>query len=85
MTPLDDPDGGAPLGLKFDFCGLRFVLLVSEKGLNRVLPGGILRPGLISIRCPGHRTVRLGVRYRTSPAGLALMIEGEPPVKRAAE
>jgi hypothetical protein len=68
LTPIDDPAGGDPLGLRFGLCGIEFVFMVGHRGHSRVLPNG-RRFSLLSIEPLGHHNAHLGVRYSRSPLG----------------
>lgn len=75
-TPIDNPNGADPLGLRFYFSGLEFVLVCSQfVGRSRYLPDARLRPSLLSIETPGYSKVRLGI-HRYSPPGMHLRLRG---------
>jgi hypothetical protein len=74
-TPIDNPNGADPLGLRFHFSGLEFVFLCRQfVGRSSYLPNGRLRPSLLSIESPGYTRVRIGIRYRYSPPGMHLRL-----------
>lgn len=78
-TPIDDPEGGSPWGLRFHFCGLEFLFLLNTSQRSRYAPNGRLRPSLLSIESPGRYAVRIGIRYRYSPPGVHLQIRPRSP------
>jgi hypothetical protein len=78
-TPIDDPNGGSPMGLRFHFCGLEFIFLLDSSRRSRYAPNGRLRPSLLSIESPGYCSVRIGIRYCYAPPGVHLQIRPAPP------
>jgi hypothetical protein len=88
-TPIDNPSGKDPLGLRLHFGGLEFVFLVGNQGRTRFAYDGRLRPGLLSFRTPGYCSLHLGMAYKYAPLGLHLRIEGvrdaHPPSSPGAE
>jgi hypothetical protein len=82
-TPIDDPNGGAPQGLRFHFCGLEFIFLLNQSRRSWYAPNGRFRPGLLSIESPGYCSVRIGMRYRYSPPGVHLRIRPAQPLRQS--
>lgn len=78
-TPIDDPEGGSPWGLRLHFCGIEFLFLLNTARRSRYAPNGRLRPGLLSIESPGYCTVQIGIRYRYSPLGTHLRLRPRDP------
>lgn len=81
-TPIDEPHGGNPTGLRLSFCGIEFVLLMSH-AQSRWVPNGRFRPGLLSFRSVGYCGVQLGFIYKYSPLGLHLTVHGTPVPRNA--
>jgi hypothetical protein len=77
-SPIDNPSGPDPLGLRFQFCGLELVLLLSRSVRSRYLPRGRLRPALLKVDSPGYPSVRIGMHYRYSPLGMSLRMMPVP-------
>ena len=78
-TPIDNPNGTDPLGLRFGFSGLELVFLCTTSVRSKYAPNGRLRPGLLTIESPHYCTVRIGIRYRYSPSGVHLRMSGVNP------
>jgi hypothetical protein len=78
-TPIDNPDGPDPLGLRLHFSGVEFVLMTGNTGRSRWAYNSRYRPGLLSINSAGYCSVRIGIHYEYSPLGLHLRMEGLPP------
>jgi hypothetical protein len=74
-TPMDDPDGGPPLGLRVHFSGLEFVFMVGDKGRSLYANSGRFRPGMLTFRSKGYCSVRIGIFYDYAPLGLHIRIE----------
>ncbi len=81
-TPIDDPRGGDPAGLRLHFCGMEFVFLMSHEH-RRWVRNGRLRPGLLSFQTPGYCGVHIGISYRYSPLGIYLQGQGTPAPRNA--
>lgn len=71
-TPIDDPEGGDPWGLRFHFCDLEFTLQLDPRVRGRWIWNGRARPGILAFLTGTPLEMWLGFSYRNCQPGVIL-------------